>query len=145
MRIYRITLVLGAAAVAVLALAGPAGADPKVPPGQTATLDCGDGPIPIAVAGNGKWTPAHALDSNTVYQPVAFGASTNTFEVLTGEYEGYVGTGPTDDPVAKNGARVGQGTLGCQFQIEGTFYEPNFDGLIHFESTGTVLVKVTHP
>lgn len=139
----RIGAAVSAAALATALMTAPAFADPKVSPGETATLDCGGGPMPIVVAGNGQWTPAHALNSNTVYQPVAFGGITSTYTVLDGDYAGQTGIGPSDPPATKGGKRTGQGTLECTFRIEGTFYEPNFAGNIHFVAVGTVWVKVT--
>jgi hypothetical protein len=129
----------------VVATGGPAGADPKPVPGQTAVLDCGSGPMDITVAGNGAWTPAHVTGSTKVFVPVAFGESTNSFVVLDGPYAGYTGSGPAPDQSTKGGVRAGQSSMACTFRIEGTFFEPNFQGNIAFTSEGTVWVMVTRP
>ena len=65
--------------VVIAGSAGAAGADPK---GMPVDLHCGDDHYSVVTAGNGAFTPAHDLASNTVFIPVVFGAFRGTLTNL---------------------------------------------------------------
>jgi hypothetical protein len=61
-------------------VAGVAAADPANAPGSVpVTVTCGNTTYQAIANGNGAWTPAHDLNSNSILIPVAFGVETDVF------------------------------------------------------------------
>ncbi len=66
------------AMVASGAAAGLAAADPaNAPKSSPITITCGSTIYHAVVNGDGAWTPAHDLNSNSILIPVAFGVETD--------------------------------------------------------------------
>jgi hypothetical protein len=69
----RISVALVLSAVAVGAFAGAASADPvKAKTALVFPANCAGQTVQVAVNGNGKFTPAHVVDSTAVFIPQAF-------------------------------------------------------------------------
>jgi hypothetical protein len=68
-----LAVVLGVASFAfgIAAWTSTAGADPKT---GVIELTCGTTTFDVTTNGQGEFTPAHDVDSNRVFHPVAFGA-----------------------------------------------------------------------
>ncbi len=120
-------------------LATPASADPKLGEGESLTLNCGDGDIPIVANGGGQWSAAHDLRNTTVYQPVGFGPTffelrdADTGEVIDSDFDPTV--------IVKNGNRKGQSVRECTFLAIFLFPDPDLGITIEGEFGGTVLIK----
>lgn len=112
-------------------------ADAAPKPGDDVVLYCGEEVIPISVRGNGQWTPAHALDSNLVGVPIAFGE-------LRGTFTPYDGSDPvefTEPPVAKPNAPKSRNlVVDCSFTFSATFSE----GTAFAVGTVTLMVPRIH-
>lgn len=118
-----------------LVLASPAQADPGGD--ETFPLVCDNGETyTITTAGNGAFTPAHDVNSTTIFVPTGFGefhgevTSVETGEVL----ETF-----TDPPAIKGNSEKQRGTsLSCTFSFSGDEFVPELGGLVHFEGGGSV-------
>ena len=124
--------VLPLAVLALAAVGQPASADPK---GDVVTIACDNGNTYSAVVkGNGDWTPAHDLASNTILVPTAFGESTFTIT----DSEGNVIDSETDPGSTKGHANKPRKTsTDCTFSFGGTEEDPDL-GTLTFSATGTV-------
>jgi len=126
----RIAVVAVAAGVTVLGAGGAAVADPK---GEAFPIACNNGvTYQVVVAGNGQFTPAHAVGSNSILVPTAFGEVTVTIT----DPEGNVTT-ETEPPVSKgSSSRLRATTTSCIFHVEGT--EDGFSFVVDGSVTGFV-------
>jgi hypothetical protein len=79
--VKRLRLAFFVLAIAVAgAAAGVAAADPaNAPRSAPITITCGNTTYQAVVNGNGAWSPAHDLNSNSILIPVAFGVETDVF------------------------------------------------------------------
>jgi len=99
--------------VAPLGAAAPTNAKNAFP----VTIFCPSGTFEAVVNGNGEFTAAHAVDSNTVLIPIAFGTFTVTFTDANG-----VTTTETDPPVTKGKATPKNGKVqNCTYSVEFSF------------------------
>ncbi len=81
------------------------------------TIFCPSGAFEAVVNGNGEFTAAHAVDSNTVLIPIAFGTFTATFTDANG-----LTTTETDPPVTKGKATPKNGKVqNCTYSVEFSF------------------------
>src|SRR5437016_14303348 len=69
-----------AGALAAVAAADPVHAQKSAP----ITITCGSTVYHAVVNGNGKWGPAHDLNSNSTLIPVSFGVETDVFTAANG-------------------------------------------------------------
>ena len=92
-----------------------AGADPK--PGLDIVLDCSGETVYVSVAGNGRWTPAHDLNSTFVGIPIAFGEFEGVFTPTGGEPI------PFTEPIFEkpNVPRSRNQTFECTYTVNGSF------------------------
>lgn len=100
------------------AAAGMAAADPAKAPGSTPiTITCGSATYHAVVNGNGAWSPAHDLNSNSILIPVAFGVETDVFTDPSGNV-----TTSTNPPRAKgSSAPKGAPLLNCSYHLALSF------------------------
>jgi hypothetical protein len=83
----------------------------------TITIECPSGTYESVVNGNGEFTPAHSLDSNTVLIPIAFGTFTGTFTDPNG-----VTSTDTEPPVTKGAAVPANGLVeDCTYSFRLSF------------------------
>jgi hypothetical protein len=139
-RLTRFTLSTFAAGLA-LAVAAPATADPTHGEnGEPFTIVCDNGHSYEAVGnGNGDFTPAHDLNSNTVLVPTSFGE----FHGTVTDEQGTVIEEFTEEAGAKgNSTRNRKTSTSCTFSFHGTFDDPDL-GLVTFDGTGSVVGFVT--
>ena len=139
-RLTRFTIGTFAAGLAV-ALAAPATADPTHGEnGEPFEIVCDNGHTYSAVGnGNGEFTPAHDLDSNTILVPTAFGE----FHGTVTDAQGNVIDEFTEPGGSKgNSTRDRRTSTSCTFSFHGTEEDPDL-GLITFDGTGTVTGFVT--
>ncbi len=137
-------LLAGAAAGCLAAgvSAGPALADPNSE--FVLNLDCGDGVVQVVTPpADADWTPAHAIDSTTVFQPLGFEGVTAEIEILDGPDAGTVIEFPADEDQMKNGKRKGVTVQECTFFSEFEGYEEELGATIHATYGGTVYLKST--
>jgi hypothetical protein len=128
----RIRSVLLALVLATIALAAPASADPSnAPESGSFDLVCGDDSFPVVVNGNGRWSPAHSADSNTIFVPTWFG---EVHFVLT-TADGTILEEGTDEPMAKGAGK--HADIDCTFHDTGTFEDPEL-GVLTFTVDGEV-------
>ena len=66
----KLLLITSLALCAIGMVAGAAAADPG---GDPIELTCGEATFSVVTSGNGQFTPAHDVDSNTVFIPLSFG------------------------------------------------------------------------
>lgn len=122
MRKHAVVLVLVVALAGVVAgsaTADPSGAKNSAP----VTVVCGATTYHAVANGNGAWTPAHDLDSNTVLIPVAFGIETDVFTPVGGPSQ------VTFSPARAKGSASPNGhpPINCSYTVgpfvfpEGTF------------------------
>jgi hypothetical protein len=123
---------LGIFVLAVLvagATAGVATADPgNAPKSAPITIRCSSTTYRAVVNGNGTWSPAHDLNSNSILVPVAFGAETQVFTDLGGTATTTIFPGTAKGSSAPNG-----GTLqNCGYHIALSFPVGSFviDGTV---------------
>jgi hypothetical protein len=131
------TALAGCVALASTAfIGGPAMADPPLR-GNPVEVTCGSDTFEVVVAGNGSWTPAHDLNSNKVWQPVAFDNEFfRVFNAKTGELIVQEGPG---DLVVKMGNRNGVKTQNCSFSgSDGPFFDEELGFEIRIEFSGDV-------
>jgi hypothetical protein len=135
MQLKKTALVACVALASTALVGGPAMADPRLR-GNPVEVICGSDKFEVVVAGNGAWTPAHDVNSNKVWQPVAFG--NEVFKVFE---DGVlvVEEGP-GDLLVKNGNREGVKTQTCTFSGSDEFLEEGVHVRIEFR--GDVTLKV---
>ena len=81
------------------------------------TIFCRSGTFEAVVNGSGEFTAAHAVDSNTVLIPIAFGEFTGTFTDAAGNESTEI-----DPPVAKGNAVPANGRVEeCSYSFELVF------------------------
>jgi hypothetical protein len=125
--------VAAATGIAVVGLsAGTASADPLK--GDPLELSCEGGlEVEAVVFSNGQWSPALDTESNAVYHPVAF--ENQYFEVRDDGGNVLFSDSPPD--VAKNGKRLGQDLIECDYFSSFEAFDPEV-GPIFGEASGTV-------
>lgn len=126
--------VAAASTAGVLALAGPAAADP--PSDDVFQLFCDNGVnYVVVVNGSGAFTPAHDLASNSILVPSSFGEITFTAY----DADGNVVESETEPPSRKgsSGNQTRATTTTCEFGAEFQ------DGDLTFVIEGTVTGFVT--
>jgi hypothetical protein len=95
-----------------------AAADPSNAPGSAPiTITCGSTIYHAVVNGNGVWSPAHDLNSNSILIPVAFGAETHVFTDLNGTVTTTIFPGTAKGSSAPNGGTL----LNCSYHIALSF------------------------
>jgi len=126
----RVAFVAVAAGVTALGASGVAAADPS---GDTFSVACDNGATyQVVVKGNGLFTPAHDVNSNSVLVPTSFGQITFTVT----DPEGNVTT-ETEPPVSKGSSGHPRATTtSCTFHQEGT--EDGFSFVVDGSVTGFV-------
>jgi len=110
----RLLLLPAAALVAAGVLAPAAGADPK--PGRNSSpfdVVCGETTYHTIGEGNGNFTPAHDLASNSMLIPLSFGVFTGTLRDADGNVVGV----ETDPAQAKGRSANQPGTVDCTFSF----------------------------
>jgi hypothetical protein len=113
------------AMVVVGAVAGVAAADPTHAPGSAPiTITCGNTTYHAVVNGNGAWSPAHDLNSNSILIPVAFGVETDVFT----DPHGTVTTSTTPARAKGSSAPKGAPLLNCSYHLALSF--PNGASLV---------------
>lgn len=136
----KIRLVAGVAAATCISAvglsAGTASADPQK--GAPLQLSCEGGlEVEAVVFSNGR-SPALDTDSNAVYHPVAF--ENQSFVVKDAEGNVLFQDFPPD--FAKNGNRVGQDLIECEYFSSFEAFDPEL-GPIFGEAAGTVIGYVS--
>lgn len=133
----RVASVLAVTAAATALAAGTASADPvnardPVP----LTVDCGSaGTFDVITNGNGRWTPAHDLNSTATLIPVAFGPSTFTVT----DSDGNIVDQGTDPGGTKGSATAaGRTLLDCSYSGGASFddFTLTFEGTVTGFITG---------
>ena len=116
--------------------AGVAAADPaNAPKSAPITIICGNTTYYGVVNGNGAWSPAHDLNSNTILIPVAFGVETDVFTDPAGNVFTSTTTPRAKGSSAPNGATL----LNCLYTV-GPLTFPDGSS---FTANGTVTGFVT--
>ena len=114
---FKLMLLAAVAACSAIVASGAGAAPTNAPNAFPVTIVCPSGTFDAVVNGNGEFTAAHAVDSNRVLIPIAFGTFTGTFT----DPDGVVST-ETDPPVAKGKARPGNGRIeDCTYSFELSF------------------------
>jgi hypothetical protein len=113
-RLWALLLVLVVAAVtAATAAADPTGSKKS----SLVTIQCGTTTYQAVVNGNGAWSPAHDLASNSILIPIAFGEQNGVFTDPSGTPHPF-----TDPPRAKGSSSPnGAPLIDCTFHIEQSF------------------------
>jgi hypothetical protein len=138
----RLLLLPAVALVAAGVLAPAAGADPK--PGRNSGLFdvvCGSTTYHAIGEGNGHFTPAHDLASNTMLIPLSFGVFTGTSRYPDGHI-----TVETDPPTAKGQSAKQPGAVNCTYSF--VFVSDGSDPTgppagFSFTGEGSVVGKIT--
>jgi hypothetical protein len=126
-----LVLVVGlAGVVAGSAAADPSGAKNSAP----VTVVCGATTYHAVANGNGEWSPAHDLNSNSVLIPVAFGVETDVFTPVGGPSQVTFSAARAKGSASPNG----HPPINCSYTV-GPFVFP--DGT--FVAFGTVTGFVT--
>ena len=99
------------------------------------TIICGNTTYHGVVNGNGFWSPAHDLNSNSILIPVSFGVETDVFTPPGGSPETSFGPARAKGSSSPNGAPL----LNCSYQV-GPLTSPNG---ATFQANGTVTGFVT--
>src|SRR4051812_43568625 len=99
-----------ATALAVPLVGGSAAADPKR--GDTFPLTCGGTTYQVTATGNGDFTPAHDLNSTTVFIPHAFGPFTGSIYDASGTL-----ISTETDPATTQGSGKQRNDLTCTYTI----------------------------
>jgi hypothetical protein len=113
------TILAAASVVACAAIvsSGAAAAPINAKNATPILIVCPSGSYQAVVNGNGNFTAAHAVDSNTVLIPVAFGPFTSTFTDPAG-----IGTTSVDPGSAKGNSIPPNGKLqDCMYSISFSF------------------------
>lgn len=125
------------AMAAVFSSAGAATADPGNAPNSTVVpLVCDNGSTYTAVInGNGAFSPAHDLASNTTLIPTAFGP----FHGVVTDANGTVVNEFTDPAIDKgNSTKTRATSVSCIYTFDGTFTDPDL-GVLTFHGEGGVI------
>ncbi|MEP6811669.1 MAG: hypothetical protein ABI990_01635 [Actinomycetota bacterium] len=131
-RICVLALTLVAAGVVVAsATADPTGSKKSA----SITVTCGNTTYQAVVIGNGVWSPAHDLNSNSILIPVSFGVETDVFTPAGGPSQTSFGPATAKGSSAPHGAPP----LNCSYQV-GPLPFP--DGST-FQANGTVTGFIT--
>lgn len=144
MRISRL-VACGAATIATafaMSSASTAHADPINPSeGFVFPVVCDNGVTYQAVAnGNGAFTPAHDVNSNTILVPTEFGP----FHGVITDVDGNVLDEFTDPAMAKGSSTHDRATsTSCTYTIDFTGFDPDSGQVVHFSGSGTVEGFVT--
>lgn len=126
------TLASLAAITLVGAVTPAASADPQGSPNaETIQLQCGSDPFDVVVNGEGRWSPAHDLGSNSIFVPVWFGEIHGSVTTA----DGTVVDEFTEAPMSKGAGR--NAVLQCTFWQSGTFEDPDL-GELTFTVSGDV-------
>jgi hypothetical protein len=119
--------------------AGPALADPAG--GGLITLVCGHQSYQVTLGGNGNWIPAHDSNSNTVWQPVAFGASQGA-ALDASNPERILASFSDPSFIPKGGQRVGQGSVSCVYSgQDGPVYDQELGAMVIYTFSREVWLK----
>lgn len=111
-------LALVAAAASAVSLASVAAAAPINAKNSTPILlVCPSGTYQTVVNGNGPYTPAHSVTSNTVLIPIAFGPFTGTFTDANGVMTTQVDPGSSKGSATPTGAAIQTCTYYLQFSF----------------------------
>jgi hypothetical protein len=144
MRISRLVACGAATIGAALAMsaASAAHADPiNAPNSFVFPVVCDNGVTYQAVAnGNGRFTPAHDVNSNTILVPTEFGP----FHGVVTDLQGNVLAEFTDPAMTKGSSTQDRATsTSCTFRIEFTGFDPAFGQVVHFVGSASVEGFVT--
>jgi hypothetical protein len=124
----RLALALVLAVWAAAAISPVAGADPTQAKRSTLiTADCGGQAVTVSVNGNGEFSPAHDVDSTSVFVPTAFDL-TFTFTPTGGSPESETDTSSKAAPIAN--------TVTCDIPLQTLFTGPDGTGTIEGTVTG---------
>jgi hypothetical protein len=124
----RLALALVLAVWAAAAISPVAGADPTQAKNSTLiTADCGGHAVTVSVNGNGEFSPAHDVDSTSVFVPTAFDL-TFTFTPTGGSPESETDTSSKAAPI-KN-------TVTCDIPLQTLFAGPEGSATIEGTVTG---------
>lgn len=114
-------------------LLAPAHADPKLV-GNPIVIVCDNGhTYEAVVSGNGSWTPAHDLDSNTMLIPTAFAGEHFTVT----DAEGNVLEEEFPEDRTKSADKDRATSTSCTFSFSDTFEDPEL-GLLTVSGSGSV-------
>jgi hypothetical protein len=140
MRHSSLAVAAAAGALATLGLASPATADPGNA-SDAIVLVCDNGHTYNAtVAGNGAFTPAHDLGSNSILVPTAFGEIHGTVT----DAGGAVLAEFTDAPTTKGKSTKARATsTTCTFSFSQTGFDEEFGQVVTFSLSGSVTGFVT--
>jgi hypothetical protein len=129
-----------AAAIAVIGLSpGVASADPQK--GDLLTLSCEGGlEVDAVVFSNGRWSPALDTGSNAVYRPIAF---EDEYFVVRDAETGEVLFEEQSDGAVKNGNRLGQDPVRCEYLSEFSGFDEFLGIEIEGQASGVVYVVST--
>ena len=95
----RLLVLVASGALAALAIASTAGADPTNPKNALQLQAvCGTQTLTVVVNGNGEFTPAHVIGSTSVFIPTAFNI-TSTFTPTGGSTETETDTSAKAGPI----------------------------------------------
>lgn len=101
--------------VVAATVAGVAAADPANAPGSVpVTVTCGNTTYQAIANGNGAWTPAHDLNSNSILIPVAFGVETDVFT----DPSGTAHTSTTPARAKGSSSPKGALLLNCSYHLQ---------------------------
>jgi len=124
----RLALALVLAVWAAAAISPVAGADPTRAKSSTLiTADCGGQAITVSVNGNGEFTPAHDVNSTSVFVPTAFDL-TFTFTPTGGSPEPETDTSSKPAPI--------ENTTTCDIPLQTLFAGPEGSATIEGSVTG---------
>jgi hypothetical protein len=124
----RLALALVLAVWAAAAVAPVAGADPTHAKTSTViTADCGGQAVTVSVNGNGEFSPAHDVDSTSVFVPTAFDL-TFTFTPTGGAPESETDTSSKAAPI--------RNTVTCDIPLQTLFAGPEGSATIEGTVTG---------
>ena len=140
MRTSSAAVFLATGMLATLGLAAPAIADPG-DSSNPIVLVCDNGHTYNAtVAGNGAFTPAHDLGSNSILVPTEFGEIHGTVTSATGTLLAEF----TDPPATKGNSTKPRATsTSCTFSLSLTAFDEEFGQVVTFSLSGSVTGFVT--
>jgi hypothetical protein len=122
-------------AAVVGAIAAVAAADPvHSPKSAPITVTCGSTVYHAVVNGNGKWGPAHDLNSHSTLIPLSFGVETDVFTAANGTKQTSTEPARTKGSSSPNGAPL----VNCSYHLALTFKDGS-----SFTADGTVTGFVT--
>jgi hypothetical protein len=130
-RLGLLALTLFVSAVAVqTATADPSHARNSAP----ITITCGNTVYNGVVNGNGDWSPAHDLNSNSILIPVSFGPETDVFTDPTGAMSTTISPAKSKGSAAPKGATP----INCSYHLGFSFPDGS-----SFTADGTVTGFIT--